>query len=305
MGYVRKASASQINMLRGCRRKWYYSYVLKIKEPKSFPLLKGSLVHGSIENFYKLNIQKAGIHHDDYVEKFQAHMWEVFDAELIKPQSYFGKVLPSIKDDMKNIAEDEVQYAFEIADAKTMLKTFLEIYLREFGVQLKKYKNVPQAYYVCRPKFNEYVFNHPECNGFADAIIEKDGETLLVDYKSSQMFKSGFSTDNYIQLKLYCYLYYHQTGIMPSYGIISYIRFGKDVIYPMSKDVIKEMEELLLWYKNVTATIDIENYPMNTEYQFCTCSTAKIKNRRGKGWCFYADMCDASCSNLNCENESK
>jgi hypothetical protein len=56
------------------------------------------------------------------------------------------------------------------------------------------------------------------------------------------------------------------------------------------------MENELQWYKDVTATKDIEEYPMNLEHTFCTCEGATKKKNRGKGWCFYSDMCNETLS---------
>ena len=290
--YKRRASASQLNMLHACKRKWYYSYILKIKEPKSNHLLKGSLIHAVAENFHQLDIQKAGIHEDDYDIKFRAYAWEVFDEQLDKPQEYFGKILPSIKEDLQELYPNELDYAMEIADAKGMIKTFMDTFLRGFAVQFKKYKNIRQAWYVSRPKFLEYDLKSEDAVGFIDEVLEKDGETIIVDLKSSQGYNTMFSVENYRQLKLYAYLYWLQTGKFASYGIVKFVRFGAEICYPFDESIIKEMENELQWYKDITATKDIEEYPMNLEHTFCTCEGATKKKNRGKGWCFYANMCD-------------
>lgn len=300
--YVRLASASQLNMLHACRRKWYYNYILRIKEGKKNHLLKGNLLHSCAEHFYQLDIRKANIHEDDYETKFRGYMWKVFDEQLDTPQEYFNKVLPSIKEDLQELYPDALDYAMEIGDAKTMVRTFMDTFMREFSVQLKKYKNVRQSWYVCRPKFLEYKLKSDNAQGFIDQVIEKDGETVIVDLKSSQMYKTMFNPENYRQLKLYAYLYWLQTGTLATYAVIKYIRFGNEAVYPIDESVIKEMEDELEWYKNITSTEDMSNYPVNLAHEFCTCNLATNEKRRGKGWCFYAEMCNKE---LGCEDEGQ
>lgn len=298
--YVRRASASQINMLHGCRMQWYQAYVLKNKQPQTAAMAKGTLLHSVSESFYDLNINTAGIHSDDYVEKFKAWGWKVFDNELDVPRKYFSKILPSISESLHEMFPNSVDYAFEIADCKQMVSELLDTFLRDYKVKLAKYGNTRQAWYVCRPSKTELELKTDDALGYIDELLEINGEFIIVDLKSSNAYKTLFSNSHRRQLQIYAFLLYEQTGKVASHGIIKWIRSGYESHYELGVDGIEAGKTEIEWYKRITVSEDINDYPCNTEYLFCTCNAAKIEKNRGKGWCYWAPECNKI---LGCEDE--
>lgn len=301
MAYVRKASASQLNMLHACPMQWYQNYIAQDKQPTTTAMLKGTLLHSVSETFYQLDIRNAGVHKDDYETKFKAHAWKVFDEQLEIPRKYFSKTLPSIKEDLQNLHPDPLNYAMEIGDCKMMVIEMLNTFLRDFKVKLQKYKNIQRSWYICKPKYTEYELSNEFAIGFIDEVLEIDGKIVIVDLKTSNSYRALFSESHYRQLKFYTYLFYLQTGKLAEYGVIKFIRTGFECCYPMGQDVISEMEREMDWYKKVTASTDINSYKCAVDYTFCTCNAATNVKNRGKGWCYWAPKCNKI---LNCENES-
>ena len=51
-------SPSSILTYKQCPRKFYYQYVEKLPTKKSFALVRGSIVHSVIEDFFKIDVEE-------------------------------------------------------------------------------------------------------------------------------------------------------------------------------------------------------------------------------------------------------
>lgn len=295
--YKRRASASQLNLLLSCKRKWFYKYVERVKEPTTVAMLRGTWIHSTLEHFFTdMDIKKSGITKLNYKEKFNEYAFKVFDEQLVIGREYFGKPLPSIEEDIKLLCVDAISYAMEIAEARVMVRNFVNKFLIEFEQYVLKYDGqVGRCWYSIRPKQNELVFDFDDVIGYADEVYDYNGEPVIRDIKTSKLYKSGFSSENLLQLKLYSVLYYRKFGVLPKYGIIYYIRYSRECCYEFDESIIQEMEDLLLWYKDVTESVDIADYPRNLDYVFCTANCATKEKNRDKDWCYFADRCSEEC----------
>ena len=293
----RKASATQINLYRSCKMRWFLKYVRKMKEPVTTALVKGSLVHSTIETMSKtFNPRKnTEVNASNYKTAWFTYIYGVFEEELTKPQIVFGKVQPSYEEQLREICgDDSIKTGLEIADAKQCITNFMVVYVMQFTEQLKSVKGgFSQAYYMLRPKFSEFEIQDEEFMGWMDEVFEKDGKIIINDIKSGgSYYKSGYSEEYRIQLSLYCYFYYKSTGVLPAYGSIKFVKLGRECLYPFSMDTIKEMEEVLADFKHGTQSVDITDYPPNLDYKFCCSRYASHKSSRGKPWCAFAGFCD-------------
>jgi putative RecB family exonuclease len=291
MAYTKKSSASQINLYRACPRKYYYRYIEHLKEPQSIALIKGSLVHACIKNFYDLNPKKCGINLNNYKTEFYNYMNEVFENTLKSEKIVFGKAQRSYLEDLKELYEgNEIKITREIIDVQKILKNYITVFLWQFEQYVESKDIFAQIWYMVKPKFSELELTTEDFIGFADEIIEKDSSLIITDYKTTKHYKIGFAEDYRLQLKLYCYFYYLLHGTIPDYGCVYFVRTGNQCFYEINKDtLIEECEKILDDFNYCTKTSDINDYPMNVKHQFCTCSLSK---NASKDWCFYKRFCN-------------
>lgn len=294
MTFQRKTSASQIALLQKCPREYFIKYKQKIKAPSTTSMVKGSLNHSCVETFFKMNPKSCGFSLRNYEEGFMNHGMQTFNKVLVEPRTVFGKSQPSYKAELTQLCEDEFAVATEIADSKIIMQNFIKFYCMQFQQYGMKYNNLPQSFYMSRPKFSELEVNLPNFIGYIDAVIEKDDEVMLTDYKTSQIYRSGFSREYIQQLKLYAWAYYQLNDIIPDIGCIFYLRYGRECMIEFDKkNVVDEMGELINWFFDNTESNDIEDYPMNTKHQFCTnCESKNPNGFKSGGGCWYSSMCN-------------
>jgi len=297
MAYTRKCSASQINLYNKCPRSWWYKYKEKIKEPQSEALIKGSFTHSVIERFYKLNIRQCTITKGNYTTEFHVYATKIFNEVLVEDRCVFGKPCKSFKDELRDICSDDFEYAKEISDARKIIRNYINFFIVQFEQYLDAVGNIPQAWYSLKPKFSELDLSFENFIGYADSVIENNDGLYIVDYKTSKIYKTGHNEDYRLQVNLYAYAYYKLFGIIPSVGIINFIRYGRECVYEIDKDnVITDMENVISDFFEKTASDNIDDYPMNTKHIFCTCSLSKHAD---KTWCYYKTWCNKEIENGN------
>lgn len=290
MAYKRKASASQINLYNACPYKYYLKYKLGIKEPQTLALIKGSFVHAIIEEFYKLKPKECGITLRNYKDEFPKYIMNVSDKVLIMKRKSFGKDVPTFEEELKLLCNDDFEYAKEIIDVRTIIRNYMQMFLMQFEQYAKKSEYFTQAWYSARLKFSELELSSDNFIGYADGIIEKDGSLIVIDYKTSQYYKLGYSKEYERQIKLYAAMYYKLHGEIPDYGCIYFLRYGIQCLYPINKEtVVDEMINVIDDFAIKVESDDEIDYPKNYNYQFCTCSMSKHKD---KNWCWYSKYCD-------------
>jgi putative RecB family exonuclease len=290
MVYSRKASASQINLYHSCPYRWYLKYKKGIKEPTTVPLIKGSLIHAVIEEFYKLNPKKCGITLKNYEIEFPKYMMQVFDNVLVMERKVFGKDAPTFNDELRNLCSNDIEYVKELSDAKTIIKNYMYLFLMQFEQYAKKADYFNIAWYSIRLKFSELELSTDTFIGYVDALIVKDGSLIITDWKTSHHYRLGYSEEYERQLKLYAGIYYKIYGVIPDYGCINFIRFGIQCLYPINKETIEqEVDDLISEFLDNTQSDDPNDYVKNYDYQFCTCNKSKHKD---KNWCWYSTYCD-------------
>lgn len=220
---------------------------------------------------------------------------EVFDKVLTMERSYFGKSIPTYEEELKSLCKSEFEYAKEILDVKGIIKNYMQLFLMQFEQYARKNEYFNQAWYSARIKFSELELNTDTFIGFADAIVEKDGHLIINDWKTSGYYRSGYSEEYEMQLKLYAAIYYKLHGQLPDFGCITFVRFGIQCLYPINKEtVVEEADRIISEFMYKTESDDESDYPRNYGYQFCTCSKSKHKD---KDWCYYQDICEKAILN--------
>jgi len=296
MAYTRKISASQINLYHECPRKYFYKYILKIKEPAAIALTKGSFAHSIVETFFTLNPRDCNINLRNYKTEFYNYGLEIFNKVLNEPRNYFGKPLPSYKDELTAVCDGDLfEYAKALADIKKYMNNWITLYIMQFEGYTESAKGFAQAYYMSCPARNELEIKHPKFTGYIDEVINKNDMIIVRDLKSSKIYKCAHSEEYELQLNLYCYGYNYMYDVVPDIGSVWFMRYGIEALYKFDKkNIISDMELLIESFYDTTESHDILTYPCNYDYQFCTCKASQHTDgfKDGKFRCFYEKYCD-------------
>ena len=285
-------------MYHECPYKWMLRYKKGIKEPPTKALIKGSFVHKVIEEFYALQPRGCGITLNNYKTEFQKYAMDVFDKVLIMGKTYFGKPTPTYAEELRAVCSDDFDYAKEIIDAKNIIRNYIQLFIMQFEQHARNATIFAQVWHTVKPHFNELELKTDDFIGFVDSVVIKDGALCLIDYKSSSLYKFGYSESYERQLHIYAAMYYKLYNEMPKYGVIVFLRFGVQCLYPINEDtIVEEVETLISEFYINTKSDNESDYMRNYDYSFCTCSKSKHKD---KSWCFYQDICEEAIKRDGC-----
>ena len=295
MAYVRKVSASQINMHTGCNRLYYYKYILKLKEPSTVALICGSFFHSIHERFFELNPRDCNINFRNYTTEFYNYADKVFDEVLNEDRTSFGKPVPSYSKQLQTVCDDDFTYIKALTDVKKSVKNWMALYIMQFQAYAENAKGFAQAFYMSCPVRNEMEIKHPKFTGFIDSVIKKDSLTILRDLKTSKIFRSAHDDSYERQLNLYCYGYHYMTDEIADFGSLFYAKYGIEALYKFDKkNIIDDMEILIDSFYDLTESKSIDTYPCNYNYMFCTCKASKHPEgfKDGAFRCYYDKYCN-------------
>ena len=118
-------------------------------------MVRGSLIHAVLEEFYNLNPRGCGITLRNYNEGFQKYAMDVFDRVLTQPRTYFGKPVPTFKDELRSLCKDDFEYAKEVSSAKNITRNYVTYYCMQFEQFAEKFTIFAQCWYLLKPKFRE------------------------------------------------------------------------------------------------------------------------------------------------------
>ena len=256
----KRLSPSAINSYYKCPREYYYTYIGKLKTKPSIHLVKGSIVHKTLEDFFKV-----------YSEDLTTHM-----------DMCFMKALEISDKNLKNLGLSEEEEKKHLIDCKSMVGEYLIVLLRKIKniLHLGKAENQRHAFHILKPKFREkWVANEDiHLGGYIDRVDEDfDGILTLGDYKTSSKFGIGLPEDYRRQLSLYALLYSTTEKTMPDFVSVIFLRLGEEYFLQVSPSMMRYAKDCLDYVWSRTRTTDIEDYPLN-ESRLCK-------------WCQYFDIC--------------
>jgi len=260
----RLLSPSQINTYLSCPRQWFYRYILEIPEEPQFAQVRGKVVHSVVEEIFQWR-PPAGLKYDDLITALRE------------------KALKLLK---KYWEEEEIESIWgndRFEETKGMIEKFVTLHKWRMDPLYEKYKDTSKAWNFTKPKFTEFHIKDDELgmHGYIDAVIDRgDGEIVLVDYKTSTIFKHPVSKEYERQLMMYALLYYRQTGIFPKYVSLHFLLYGMVSNFPVRSEFLDETKDLIHAVRSKLRFNDIEHYPINEEFRFCK-------------WCgFYQVVCE-------------
>lgn len=231
-------SFSRINSFdKGCKREWKLHYIDCEDSMNSFDGQCGSLVHKTLEKYYKNEISEF-----DLVTYFEDH----YDEEVTIPCPY------------------------PAGDTKTPK---IINYLENFQFNSNKYEVIGVEKEIRIKLHNEYdLVGYIDL-----LLRNKEtGEITLCDHKTSsiKILKNGnvskSDAEHFLAFKRQQYLYSY--AVLQEYGRVDYLEWNmlKDnntITIPWSEE---EMNEVLDWAYDAIQSIEKETeYPANPDYYYC------------------------------------
>ena len=197
-------SVSKIQCYRNCHQAFYYRYVLKLrKRIKGDALLRGSVIHESLENYYDGKSWKK------VVKKFEKEFNEKY---LLAEREYYGDLPGMVYTLMENYID-----CWEEEDEKLdWLKTE-----QEFTVELPKPKDIKIPMLL---------------TGFIDAQIEDNRGYLIGEHKTHKRFPDGDVRMFNTQSSLYAWVCNEHLGFKADRILWNYIRADVPSVPRVLKD---------------------------------------------------------------------
>ena len=246
-----------------CPRCYFYQYIAKFKTEPSIHLVKGNIVHNTLEDFfikYKPDLRGT-------MMSLKEHHWVKNKKELdilnLSPEE-----LEMNKKDIDNIIEE---YFLSVTRKIKML------------LDAEKVENEAHAFYMIKPKFRElYVkCDKLRVRGYIDRVDEDfNGVITIGDYKTSKKYGIGLPKDYHIQLAIYALLYHIQEGKMPDFTSIIFLRYGEEILLQVTPSLMKYARDLITEVYAKTRSVDISDYPVGVGSQI--------------RWCNYGDLHDGT-----------
>ena len=271
---VNALSPSKINSWIKCPREFFYNYMEKLKVRPNIHLVKGSVVHKCLEDFYR---------------KYEPN-----------PKRYllklFKKAWTSYKGMIKMLEMTPAEVKQHKKDAVTMILNFYEVHKRKMdGTIIQgKAENEQHAFYLTKPKFKElYVKDDKlKVRGYIDRIHEDfNGVVTLGDYKTSTRYGIGLSDDYKRQLSIYALLYNNDKGVMADFVSIIFLRYGEEVLLEVTPSVLRYARDIIDYVWSRTRSTAFEDYPKK-EGRLCR-------------WCSFKDTCSGEADRTKKEDIKK
>jgi len=262
---VRLSPSAIITYLK-CPRDFYYRYIKRLPTPKTPALIKGSVIHKTLEQFFRKK----------YVPELEEYMNELFQSAWENYQEEW---------DGLSLTPDQLEK--EKQDCKNQIDLFITAFLLKIKglVDAEKAENERHAFFLLRPQFKELWIEDKELElaGYIDRVhTDFNGITTIGDYKTGSRFGLGNSEDYDLQCGLYALLYKKATGKVPDWVSIIYIRYGEEVRTRVTPYLIKWALEKVQYVRERTLTDNIEDYPCS---QGKLCSYSPFFNEK-------AGICD-------------
>lgn len=240
-------SPSSIITYRQCPRLYYYRFIEKRESFPHIDLIKGSVIHASLQDFFK---ERAPLAESNY------ERWAFERLRGISMRRWNQK---KKEFSMLKISDSEIENHHH--DCWDML----DHWLRDFLGRIKKSgKNFKEGFEYLKPiTESEIYLPEYDLKGFIDVIDKSNGSVNIIDYKTSTVFE--ITKEHKLQLAIYAYLYEKKFGVRADKVGIYFLREKLHLI-SVDQNMVdfadRECKEVI----EKTHSKDIKDYPQNEGY---------------------------------------
>ncbi|USN44990.1 MAG: PD-(D/E)XK nuclease family protein [Candidatus Woesearchaeota archaeon] len=257
-------SPSSINTFKQCPRKYFYQYIAKLPTSTNVHLVRGSLVHEVLEQFFDLELPP-----EPTFELLGQHLHTLYSTKwrLARP-------------DFERIGIDASKRQFYQIETEHMITNWFKHFQSKMThVMTSKNLTFTEAFAKLTPiREKEYKDQELFVRGFIDAIFDVDGKIIILDYKTSS--KQHISEEYRLQLGIYALLYQRLHGKLPDYVGIDFLK-GAEVILPATQDLVTYAQTEIQFIHEQTESKDKADYSKSPG-PLCKWST---------GQCDFYDTC--------------
>ncbi|MFT4343352.1 MAG: RecB family exonuclease [Candidatus Woesearchaeota archaeon] len=240
----RVQSPSSINVYKQCPRKYYYIYIKKLKTLPSIHLIRGSIVHSALEDFFKLD--PRNLPEENYEPLLQNLLYEFLRTKWNAERAQF-----------EDLGMTEAQRLFYYEETERMLRYWLKRFLDRIKREDLSFKDAFAKWVPITEE--EFISDKHKVKGFIDAIHKIGEEVIVMDYKTSK--KDAITPEYRLQLAIYALLFHEKYGVLPQKAGINFLLHGERMIDVDEELVTLAKREIELIHMN-TESDDINDYPM-------------------------------------------
>ena len=244
----RLESPNSINTYNLCKRKYYYSYKLKLPKKDNISSLTGKAVHDALENFFKIdtsNITKA-----DYDLILKHHLMNSFN-------STWTKALP----ELLKLENDKETIRKYYRESMYMLQNFVDDFLNTLNSVINGY-SFQDAFNKLRPKTEVYLYSEKHnVHGYLDAILDMNGDIYILDYKTGT--RDEITEDYKLQLAIYALMFKENFDKLPHKVGLHFLRQGTKKFLDVTEELLEKAKKECQLIQVNTRSDDIKDYEKN------------------------------------------
>lgn len=227
----------------------------KIPEPPAAAAVRGTLVHGALEDLFALAAAERTV--DRAVALFEDRWRSLQESD---PES-----AAALESDM--VGDPDAVAQAIVAPARSLLDTYftmedprrLEPHAREMAVSTD-------------------LTDGLTLRGFVDRVDRApDGRIRLVDYKTGKSPGAGFESKAMFQMRFYALVWWRMTGDVPTRLQLLYLKDGQSIAYePQAEELLATERKILAIRDAIARAVDDGFQPSPSA--LCT-------------WCSFRDLC--------------
>jgi len=256
-----RLSPTAITCFSECQRKFFYVYIRKIKEKPKPPMVRGSIAHKVLDDFFNY-VSFANIQTQDWDKlwkDFKKVLFSLLDAEW----KMIGKDYEDCFKDDKQKQEylEETRKFLDFYAAK--LAFSVSDKLSELDKNSEWFEQNLKRFFYPKDRELRLNLNDENVSGVIDKTMSLFGDGIaIVDYKTSKCSLPHFIPKYHLkQGKAYAFLWKKKFNELPRHISFYYMRTGESVYYPISESDVDEIKDDIKLIRSKEPVI--ENFEKN------------------------------------------